>query len=82
MLQSFVITLREGLEACLIVAIRLAYRRQTGRRALIPAIHWGIAASILLSIVVFVWGLPSGTGCGTVVVFGPADGTVAVGLPK
>jgi high-affinity iron transporter len=50
MLQAFVITLREGLEAFLIVAISLAYLRKTGRQALIPAIHWGIAASVLLSI--------------------------------
>lgn len=50
MLQAFVITLREGLEAFLIVAISLAYLRKTGRRALVPAIHWGIAASIALSI--------------------------------
>ena len=50
MLQAFVITLREGLEAFLIVAISLAYLRKTGRRALIPAIHWGIATSIALSI--------------------------------
>jgi len=50
MLQAFVITLREGLEAFLIVAISLAYLRKTGRQALVPAIHWGIAASIALSI--------------------------------
>jgi high-affinity iron transporter len=50
MLQAFVITLREGLEAFLIVAISLAYLRKTGRKALIPAIHWGIGASVLLSI--------------------------------
>src|ERR1041385_3615752 len=50
MLQSFVITLREGLEAFLIVAISLAYLRKTGRRSLIPAIHWGIATSVALSI--------------------------------
>jgi high-affinity iron transporter len=50
MLQSFVITLREGLEAFLIVAISLAYLRKTGRQALVPAIHWGIGASLLLSI--------------------------------
>ena len=49
MLQAFVITLREGLEAFLIVAISLAYLRKTGRQALVPAIHWGIAASVLLS---------------------------------
>src|SRR6476659_9911359 len=50
MLQARVITLREGLEAFLIVAISLAYLRKTGRKSLIPAIHWGIAASIALSI--------------------------------
>jgi high-affinity iron transporter len=50
MVQAFVITLREGLEAFLIVAISLAYLRKTGRRELVPAIHWGIGASILLSI--------------------------------
>src|SRR5688572_30930727 len=50
MFQAFVITLREGLEAFLIVAISLAYLRKTGRRELIPAIHWGIGTSILLSI--------------------------------
>ena len=42
MLQAFVITLREGLEAFLIVAISLAYLRKTGRRELMPAMHWGI----------------------------------------
>jgi high-affinity iron transporter len=50
MLQAFVITLREGLEAFLIVAISLAYLRKTGRASLLPAVHWGIAASIAVSI--------------------------------
>ena len=50
MLQAFVITLREGLEAFLIVAISLAYLRKSGRRELIPAVHWGIALSIFISI--------------------------------
>jgi len=50
MLQAFVITLREGLEAFLIIAISLAYLRKTGRQSLVPAIHWGIGASNLLSI--------------------------------
>jgi len=50
MFPAFVITLREGLEAFLIVAISLAYLRKTDRRELIPAIHWGIGISILLSI--------------------------------
>src|SRR5258705_6140068 len=50
MLQAFVITLREGLEAFLIVAISLAYLRKSGRRELIPAVHWGIALSIIISV--------------------------------
>ena len=50
MYQAFLITLREGLEAFLIVAISLAYLRKTGRARLVPAIHWGIALSILISI--------------------------------
>jgi high-affinity iron transporter len=50
MLQAFVVTLREGLEAFLIVAISLAYLKKTGRHALVPAVHWGIVTSILLSI--------------------------------
>lgn len=50
MLQAFVITLREGLEAFLIVAISLAYLKKTGRHRLIPAVHWGIAASIAVSV--------------------------------
>jgi high-affinity iron transporter len=50
MFPAFVITLREGLEAFLIVAISLAYLRKSGRHALIPAVHWGIGLSVLLSI--------------------------------
>jgi high-affinity iron transporter len=49
MLQAFVITWREGLEAFLIVAISLSYLRKSGRAALIPAVHWGIAAAVGLS---------------------------------
>ena len=50
MLQAFIITLREGLEAFLIVAISLAYLRKSGRQQLVPAVHWGIGASVVLSI--------------------------------
>jgi high-affinity iron transporter len=51
MVQAFVITLREGLEAFLIVAISLAYLRRTGRAPLARAVHWAIVASVLVSIV-------------------------------
>ncbi len=50
MLQAFVITLREGLEAFLIVAISLAYLRKSGRSSLLPAVRWGIVVAVLLSI--------------------------------
>lgn len=50
MLQAFVITLREGLEAFLIVAISLAYLRKSGRTELIKGVRWGIVVSVLLSI--------------------------------
>jgi high-affinity iron transporter len=50
MFPAFLITLREGLEAFLIVAISLTYLRKTGRNALVPAVHWGIGLSILISI--------------------------------
>jgi high-affinity iron transporter len=49
MYQAFVITLREGLEAFLIVAISLAYLRKTGRHQLVSAVHWGIGLSIVIS---------------------------------
>lgn len=50
MLQAFVITFREGLEAFLIVAISLAFLRKSGSRHLIPAVQWGIAASVIFSV--------------------------------
>lgn len=51
MLQMFVITLREGIEAFLIVAIALAYLRKTGRAALVPAVFWGTGAGVTLSLI-------------------------------
>jgi high-affinity iron transporter len=51
MLQAFVITLREGLEAFLIVAISLAYLRKSGRAELAKAVHWGIAVAVAVSAV-------------------------------
>jgi len=50
MLQAFVITLREGLEAFLIIAISVAYLRRAGRLELISAVHWGMGVSVLLSV--------------------------------
>ena len=51
MLQMFIITLREGIEAFLIVAIALAYLRKTGRDALVSAVFWGTGAGVTLSLI-------------------------------
>src|SRR6185436_4256528 len=49
MAQALVITLREGLEAFLIVAISLSFLRRSGRISLTRAVYWGIGAAIVLS---------------------------------
>jgi high-affinity iron transporter len=46
MLNAFIIVLREGFEAFLIVAIIFSYLRKTGQNALTPAVYAAIAASI------------------------------------
>jgi len=51
MLQAFVIVLREGFESFLIVAIIATYLQRTGRRLLLPAVWWGILASVFLSVI-------------------------------
>jgi high-affinity iron transporter len=50
MIQSFIITLREGLEAFLIVAISLAYLKKTGRAQLASAVRWGVVISVVASV--------------------------------
>jgi high-affinity iron transporter len=49
MTQAFIITLREGIEAFLIVAISLSYLRKTGRQHFLTAVYWGIGVSALTS---------------------------------
>ena len=57
MLQAFIIVLREGFEAFLIVAITIAYLQKTNRLHLVRAVAWGVAASILTSSLMgyFLW---------------------------
>jgi high-affinity iron transporter len=55
MLSMMVVTLREGIEAFLIVAITIAYLRKTGRDALVPAALWGTGCAVLLSFVLGVF---------------------------
>ncbi|HEX9745268.1 MAG TPA: FTR1 family protein [bacterium] len=51
MFESFLIVLREGIEAALIIGIILVMLRNTNRHDLIPPVYWGIAMSVVASIV-------------------------------
>jgi len=53
--QVLLVTLREGIEMFLIVAIAAAYLRKTGRGALLSAVAWGTASAVLASVVLGVW---------------------------
>src|SRR6202167_6224240 len=47
MLQTFVITLREGVEAALVIAIAVAYLRKTGRMDLMPAVYRALISAVI-----------------------------------
>lgn len=49
MLSAFIVVFREGFESFLIVGVILAYLRRMGQERLVPAMYWGIAASVLAS---------------------------------
>lgn len=49
MFNAFMITLREGIEAFLIVAITLAYLRKTGREAPGRAVYLGVGVAVIAS---------------------------------
>ena len=50
MLEAMVVTLREGIEAALVVGILLAYLRKTGREALSRYVLLGLGAAVLASL--------------------------------
>jgi FTR1 family protein len=50
MLESLVITLREGIEAALIVGIVLSWLRKTGRLAWVRAVYLGLTFAVLASL--------------------------------
>src|SRR3989338_4182013 len=49
MLQAFMIVLREGFEAFLIVSIIFAYLKKMNQTWLLPAVWWGTAVSLAAS---------------------------------
>src|SRR5579872_1657324 len=49
MLQSLVITLREGVEAALVVAIAVAYLRRIGRQDLLPTVYRAFSFAVIAS---------------------------------
>jgi high-affinity iron transporter len=49
---TFVITLREGFEAALIVGLILAYLAKTGQREQATAVWWGVAAAAATSVAI------------------------------
>src|SRR5262249_11053258 len=50
--QMMLVTLREGIEMFLIVAIAATYLRKTGRAALLPAVRWGTVVAIAASVAI------------------------------
>jgi high-affinity iron transporter len=48
--QMMLVTLREGIEMFLIVAIAAAYLRKTDRAQLLPAVRWGTVSAIVVSV--------------------------------
>ncbi len=52
MLQTFVIALREGVEAALVIAIAVAYLRKTGRQAMLSSVYKAFGAAVFASILV------------------------------
>jgi high-affinity iron transporter len=55
MLNAFIIVLREGFEAFLIVAIIFSYLRKTGQRWLAPAVYAAIATALVASASIGYW---------------------------
>jgi len=52
MLSSFIIALREGVEAALVIAIAVAYLRKTGRNALLSSVYKACGSAVFASVLV------------------------------
>src|SRR2546428_12111962 len=55
MSQMLLVTLREGIEMFLIVAIAATHLRKSGRAELLSAVGWGTATAVAASVVLGTW---------------------------
>src|SRR5580700_8200794 len=55
MIQTFIITLREGVEAALVIAIAVAWLRKTGRLELLPVVYRALITAVFACFVA-AWG--------------------------
>jgi FTR1 family protein len=55
MIQTFIITLREGVEAALVIAIAVAWLRRTGRLEMLPVVYKALISAVVACFVA-AWG--------------------------
>src|ERR1700761_5847187 len=55
MIQTFVITLREGVEAALVIAFAVAYLKKTGRAGLLPTVYQALVSAVIACFIA-AWG--------------------------
>src|ERR1041385_5672946 len=55
MFATFIVTLREGVEAALVIAVAVSWLKKTGRTGLLPVVYRALATAVIASFAV-AWG--------------------------